>query len=320
MLASFWWGQKQDERKIHWASWLNLTSSKENREMGFKDLNLLNIALLAKQGWRMLINPKAWWERVLWQIMSGEDVDIWKDMWIKDTGLACLENVELDFPKKASDLINRKMNAWQLETIEDYIFGDQLRDILAIPICKNSGKDRMVWPKSKDRAYTVKVGYHSLKNMEGTDRQNKPSRSYVVEDKVWKVIWKIPVLPKNEEETIVHALLLCDWTVVIWHGLDIGYKVDRHIVTSLDRWFEGVIGLAEAIENGIQRCDVGISVVIRYERGNVISRLANKVNVSSSIEAKVAAIREGMYLAATMKIQRIVVEIDSEVLYKGLAG
>ena len=48
-MAGFWWGQKQEERKIHWVSWLNLTKRKEKGGMGFKDINLLNIALLAKQ-------------------------------------------------------------------------------------------------------------------------------------------------------------------------------------------------------------------------------------------------------------------------------
>ena len=82
--------------------------------MWFKDLKVLSVILLAKQCWRMLMNQKAWWvrimkgnyfpkcsilegkkgarasqsqasihegkeflkDKVLWQVMSGEDVDI----------------------------------------------------------------------------------------------------------------------------------------------------------------------------------------------------------------------------------------------------
>ena len=47
-MASFWWGQKEEERKVHWVSWMKLTNSKDRGGMGFKDLNLLNVALLAK--------------------------------------------------------------------------------------------------------------------------------------------------------------------------------------------------------------------------------------------------------------------------------
>ena len=31
---------------------------------------------------------------------------------------------------------------------------------------------------------------------------------------------------EKEDETVEHALLLCEWIVVVWHGLDIRYKVD----------------------------------------------------------------------------------------------
>ena len=50
--------------KIHWISWMGLASSKEMGGMEFKDLNMLNTALLAKQCQRMLMDPEAWWVRI----------------------------------------------------------------------------------------------------------------------------------------------------------------------------------------------------------------------------------------------------------------
>ena len=50
MIRKFWWGQRQDESKIAWVSWEKMCRAKSN-------LQAFNLAMLAKQGWRLLSNP-----------------------------------------------------------------------------------------------------------------------------------------------------------------------------------------------------------------------------------------------------------------------
>ena len=47
--------------------------------------------------------------------------------------------------------------------------------------------------------------------------------------------------------------------------------------------------------------------------------VARKVFVSSSIEAEAAALREGVWLADAMKMQKIILETDSEFLHREIS-
>jgi hypothetical protein len=64
-IANFWWGQNEDSKKIHWQAWSKLCLPKGDGGMGFRDLESFNLALLAKQCWRIQNNPNALWVRIL---------------------------------------------------------------------------------------------------------------------------------------------------------------------------------------------------------------------------------------------------------------
>jgi hypothetical protein len=124
MICRWWWAQNDKENKMHWLSWELLVKPKEEGGLGFRDLYGFNIAMLARQGWRMLVNPESLCARVLkaryfpnssilkatasqgisyswrsilkgvrllkegliWHIGDGSSVNIWTDQWINRTG------------------------------------------------------------------------------------------------------------------------------------------------------------------------------------------------------------------------------------------
>lgn len=64
-MAAFWWGEGKGKRKIHWLSWNKLCEKKDGGGLGFRDPSCLNLALLAKQGWRLITNEGSLVQRVL---------------------------------------------------------------------------------------------------------------------------------------------------------------------------------------------------------------------------------------------------------------
>ena len=120
LMGRFWSGQKENERKLAWLSWENLYNPKLEGGLGFRDLKAFNLALLAKQGWRIQENPDSLvhkvfkakyftgstfmeaqmgkrpsyiWRSILsarevitrgsrWVIGNGRRVHIWNDRWL----------------------------------------------------------------------------------------------------------------------------------------------------------------------------------------------------------------------------------------------
>jgi hypothetical protein len=58
LIHDFWWGSREGQRRTCWVSWEEMTMPKYASSLGFQDIEIFNLALLARQAWRPLQNPK----------------------------------------------------------------------------------------------------------------------------------------------------------------------------------------------------------------------------------------------------------------------
>jgi hypothetical protein len=64
-ISQFWWGDDENGKKMHWFAWWKLCYPKNEGGMGFRDFHSFNLAMLAKQAWRLINDPQSLCARIL---------------------------------------------------------------------------------------------------------------------------------------------------------------------------------------------------------------------------------------------------------------
>ncbi|XP_050290016.1 uncharacterized protein LOC126728194 [Quercus robur] len=164
MIRKFWWGQVKNENRIPWLSWDKMCESKSNGAMGFKNLKLFNLALLAKQGWRLQV---------------GHDSLVYRVLKAKY------------FPRVAK-LLDSEKGEWRTEVIDTVFLPHEADIIKSIPISARLPPDKLIWSETPNGLFTVRSAYKMAVNLllspnKGASSDASKLRSF------WRRIWSIPV-------------------------------------------------------------------------------------------------------------------------------
>jgi hypothetical protein len=195
LMIRFWWRHQQNDRKTHWLSWNRLGQSKTKGGLGFRDLEVFSLALLAKQGWRLIQHPDslvakvmrekyypqwsflkaqlgrnpsfAWrsifnaWDvldwSLIWRVSNGEQINIWGDHCLPMTPSHFVQfgACGIDRETKVSLLIDQNSRWW------DYPFNvTEARQICSFPLSPCLQPDWMIWSGTKNGCFSVRSAYH----------------------------------------------------------------------------------------------------------------------------------------------------------------
>ncbi|XP_019157468.1 PREDICTED: uncharacterized protein LOC109154044 [Ipomoea nil] len=191
----FWWGGGgTGTRGIHWLRWSKLCETKSRGGLGFKRLHEFNLALLAKQGWRILTNPESLGQKVLKlglarRISDGLDTRIWDWPWLSDGTKPDLVTPRTDALQVATiSGLFTSHGTWDTAILHDFFQEEDVRWILATPMSPQC-KDSWRWLGDIRGNYTVRHGYRLLMN-------SSEENNYAGEFHAWNSLWSLPISPK----------------------------------------------------------------------------------------------------------------------------
>ena len=177
LVQKFWRGYLGNSRKIHWIAWKKLCQPKIHGELGFRDLENFNLALLGKQVWCLVHNTHSMFDKVFkvrffpnysvldsgvkpvgsyawqsilkakdvikkeayWQIGDCSQVQIWGDIWLPVLSTKHIISPQKNLPNNAKvcALIDEEGPRWIEERRVQEFLPHETKSILSIPLSVN---------------------------------------------------------------------------------------------------------------------------------------------------------------------------------------
>ena len=237
MERNFWWGQRDQETKMSWVSWRKMCMSKTHGGMGFRNLHAFNLAMLAKQAWRILVNPTSLVARIYkaryfpysdilgsklggspsyawrsihsslevvrkgtrWRVGNGRMIHIWDDKWLPSptTYKICSPQQNFGDFPMVSSLIDEETRCWKMDRIRSFFLPFEAETILNIPLSYNLPEDKIIWVGNKRGMFSVKSAYYVALPLVEKSELGECSKEDC-RTPLWKEMWQLKLPSKDQ--------------------------------------------------------------------------------------------------------------------------
>ena len=230
------WGDDADQRRMHWLAWWKMCIPEKFGGMGFRDIHCFNLALLAKQAWRLIENPDSLYATVLraryfpsgdllnaelkkgssftwqsiwagistlkrghiWRVGDGTNIDIWKDEWIPNSASRkVITRRGQNIFSRVSDLIDPITNHWDVDLVRQTFWQVDVQRILAIPLSSSGMQDFVAWNLTRTNTFSVRSAYYAEWEGQYGQRLNRGYQAFGIKPHpIWDKIWGLKVPAK----------------------------------------------------------------------------------------------------------------------------
>lgn len=235
VLTRFWWDASPETRKICFVAWEKLTRPKAQGGLGIREIQTFNVALLAKQAWRIINKPDCLLSKVMrgkycskisflqvpetksmshgWRgilagrdllvtnlgkaIGNGEETRVWKDPWLSTE----IPYTPMGPPPEGeqdlvvADLLCRGSMNCNIPRIQS-LFPQLLPLILRLRPSLTGANDSYSWLATRTDEYSVKSGYYVAMDSASIEDNNVTAAQRTENQTLNKGIWASKTSPK----------------------------------------------------------------------------------------------------------------------------